>query len=142
KWYREDNTRPRNWLERQAVRMAKWKAAKTGISVGETETHTLYDLSTDPGEKHDLSADYPDLVKKANRIMREASSPAIFFPYADSLHVIRIDSPDKLKDFFRYTTDPVPLVSAHRGGARPGFPDNCIATFENTLRHTPAILEV
>ncbi len=141
-WYREDNTRPRNWLESQAVRMGKWKAVKTGISVGETETLALYDLSTDPGEKHDLSADYPDLVKKANRIMREASSPAIFFPYADSLHVIRIDSPDKLKDFFRYTTDRVPLVSAHRGGARPGFPENCIATFENTLRHTPAILEV
>src|SRR5690606_2453185 len=29
-----------------------------------------------------------------------------------------------------------------RGGARPGFPENCIATFENTLKHTHAILEV
>lgn len=36
----------------------------------------------------------------------------------------------------------MPLVSAHRGGARPGFPENCVETFENTLRHAFAILEI
>ncbi len=30
----------------------------------------------------------------------------------------------------------------HRGGARPGFPENCIATFEQTLTQTYAILEI
>ena len=34
------------------------------------------------------------------------------------------------------------VVSAHRGGPAPGFAENAIATFENTLRHTPAFLEV
>lgn len=34
------------------------------------------------------------------------------------------------------------LVDAHRGGARKGFPENCIATFEDTLKHIPAVLEI
>lgn len=36
----------------------------------------------------------------------------------------------------------MPLVSAHRGGAQAGFPENCIATFENTIRHTYSLLEI
>lgn len=34
------------------------------------------------------------------------------------------------------------VVSAHRGGPAPGFAENAIATFENTLRQAPAFLEV
>lgn len=34
------------------------------------------------------------------------------------------------------------IVSAHRGGPAPGFAENAIATFENTLRQAPAFLEV
>ena len=58
------------------------------------------------------------------------------------LHRLHIDSPQALKQFFRYSPDRVPFVSAHRGGARKGYPENCLATFENTLRHTPAMMEV
>lgn len=47
-----------------------------------------------------------------------------------------------LHELFRYSGGPIPIVSAHRGGARGGFPENCIATFEETIRHTFAILEV
>lgn len=36
----------------------------------------------------------------------------------------------------------MPLLSAHRGGAGPGFPENCLETFEHTLRHTFAMLEI
>jgi glycerophosphoryl diester phosphodiesterase len=59
-----------------------------------------------------------------------------------NIHTIRAKNPAALKEFFRYTPDRIPFISAHRGGARPGFPENCIATFENTLRHIPAIIEV
>lgn len=59
-----------------------------------------------------------------------------------ALHVIGVRSVKDLKEFLRYTPDRIPFVSAHRGGPRPGFPENCLATFENTLRHTWAILEV
>ena len=40
------------------------------------------------------------------------------------------------------TTRAMPLLSAHRGGAVPGYPENCIATFEHTLRHAFSILEI
>jgi glycerophosphoryl diester phosphodiesterase len=33
------------------------------------------------------------------------------------------------------------MVSAHRGGPTKGFPENCIETFDNTLKQTFAIIE-
>ena len=34
------------------------------------------------------------------------------------------------------------MQGAHRGGARAGYPENCIATFEHTLEHTFAMMEI
>jgi glycerophosphoryl diester phosphodiesterase len=34
------------------------------------------------------------------------------------------------------------VVAAHRGGPASGFAENAIPTFENTLRHVPALLEI
>lgn len=34
------------------------------------------------------------------------------------------------------------VVAAHRGGPAPGFAENAVPTFENTLRWTPALLEI
>jgi glycerophosphoryl diester phosphodiesterase len=59
-----------------------------------------------------------------------------------SLHTFNIRSARELKELLSYSEARVPLISAHRGGARKGFPENCIATFENTLRQTHAMLEV
>jgi glycerophosphoryl diester phosphodiesterase len=59
-----------------------------------------------------------------------------------SLHTFNLRSSKDLKELLSYGKERVPLVSAHRGGARKGFPENCIATFENTLRYTHALLEV
>ena len=57
-------------------------------------------------------------------------------------HRIQLDTPEQLRQLLEPSDVHLPLVSAHRGGAVPGYPENCIATFENTLRHTWAILEV
>ena len=35
----------------------------------------------------------------------------------------------------------IALVAAHRGGPRPGYPENAIETFERTLSETPAFIE-
>lgn len=59
-----------------------------------------------------------------------------------SLHVIQVNNAKELQDFFRYTPDRRPFISSHRGGPSVGFPENCLATFENTLRHTWSILEI
>jgi glycerophosphoryl diester phosphodiesterase len=45
------------------------------------------------------------------------------------------------RDFYTWTSDRIPMVSAHRGGPYPGFPENAIETFENVLKHTPSIIE-
>ncbi len=58
------------------------------------------------------------------------------------IHTININNRDDADDFFKFTAIRSPLISAHRGGARTGFPENCIATFENTLQYTPSIFEI
>ena len=60
----------------------------------------------------------------------------------NQLHRIDTQRAAGLHELFRRTTEPLPFVSAHRGGPQPGFPENCLATFENTLKHTFAILEI
>ena len=58
------------------------------------------------------------------------------------LHVIKPRNPQDLRELFRYTGESLHFVSAHRGGPQQKFPENCIATFENTLQHTYAIMEI
>jgi len=58
------------------------------------------------------------------------------------IHTINVNNRNELADFFKYTDIRSPLISAHRGGGRIGFPENCIATFENTLQYTPSIFEI
>jgi glycerophosphoryl diester phosphodiesterase len=58
------------------------------------------------------------------------------------LHRIAPRTPQELQALFRPSDRPLPFVSAHRGGAAAGFPENCIATFERTLASTFAILEI
>lgn len=57
-------------------------------------------------------------------------------------YIINVQTTKELHEFFRYTSDRIPFISSHRGGPREGLPENCIATFENTLRHTWSILEI
>lgn len=44
-------------------------------------------------------------------------------------------------EFYSWTADRVPMVSAHRGGPYPGYPENSIRTFEYILKSTPAVIE-
>lgn len=70
---------------------------------------------------------------------KEASSD---FLLSSCLHVIKTRSPQDIKALLRYSGEPLHFVSAHRGGPQSRFPENCIATFENTLKHTFAIMEI
>lgn len=45
------------------------------------------------------------------------------------------------RSFYDWSKDRIPLISAHRGGPYPGFPENAIETFENILAQTHAIIE-
>ncbi len=56
-------------------------------------------------------------------------------------HYIKIKNTKQLYRFFERTSDRIPMLSAHRGGPSPGYPENCIATFEQVLRKHPALIE-
>jgi len=52
-------------------------------------------------------------------------------------------APSDLPAFFDCLRDSgQTAISAHRGGPAPGYAENTIATFENTIRNAPAFLEV
>ncbi len=58
-----------------------------------------------------------------------------------TVHYIEVNTPEEARDFYTWSVDRFPLVSAHRGGSYPGFPENSIEAMENVIAHTPAIIE-
>jgi arylsulfatase A-like enzyme len=52
----------------QALRFGNWKAVRNGPAAA----IELYDLAADAGEKNNLAAEKPDLVKKAEGLMKSA----------------------------------------------------------------------
>jgi len=61
------------------------------------------------------------------------------FVISCSLSEKKVFRPQSWPELFNSKTDP--LISAHRGGAIAGFPENCISTFENSLTQGAAIIE-
>ncbi|NHN25312.1 glycerophosphodiester phosphodiesterase family protein [Flavobacterium jejuense] len=59
----------------------------------------------------------------------------------DKLHTLHFENNNDFKSFFRASSNFYPVVSAHRGGPTTGFPENCTATFENTIKYNPAVIE-
>ncbi len=57
-------------------------------------------------------------------------------------HYIKVDNAEDARDFYTWSVDRIPMVSSHRGGPYPGYPENAIETFENVLKYTPAIIEL
>lgn len=61
-------------------------------------------------------------------------------PSKESQKAIRI-AEGKGPDFFNWTSDRIPMVSAHRGGPYSGYPENAIATFQDIAGQVPFIVE-
>lgn len=82
-----------------------------------------------------LGACNPSEVQESEESQTEVS--------ADSgSHFIQVASLEEARSFYTWTADRLPLVSAHRGGPYPGFPENAIETFAHVLEFTPAIIEL
>lgn len=56
-------------------------------------------------------------------------------------HYITFNSADDFYRFLNRKSSDFPLISAHRGGPMPGFPENAIETFENATTYQPVIIE-
>jgi len=47
----------------------------------------------------------------------------------------------ELQAFMQWTPSRYPLISCHRGGVLPGYPENAIETFANSIKLHPSIIE-
>lgn len=63
-------------------------------------------------------------------------------PAAAAAFALDPQTPAGLRALFRPDGTRLPLVSAHRGGAGVGLPENCLATFAATVGATWAMLEI
>lgn len=80
------------------------------------------------------------MLKKIILILLISSSIFASPPYL--LPDLSFENVEQLQDFFIWEQERIPVLSAHRGGPYPGYPENCIETFENILAHYPSTLEV
>ncbi|MCB2200324.1 glycerophosphodiester phosphodiesterase family protein [bacterium] len=62
-------------------------------------------------------------------------------PGVASENSIRLPDATALQFYMRWTPGGEPLISAHRGGPEPGYPENCLETFQNALTYGPCIIE-
>lgn len=84
-WKKPDNKIARNYLDRRAVRMGKWKAVQNNMYQDKAAGIELYDLEKDLAEEKNLANNHPDIIKKIRTIMDTASTPdAPYFPYEKS----------------------------------------------------------
>jgi arylsulfatase len=63
----------------QAVRMGDWKGLRKNLHSGATKIE-LYHLAEDIGEKNDVAAKHPAIVKRIEKIMAEQHLPSELFP--------------------------------------------------------------
>ena len=65
---------------KQAVRFGDWKAVRVNVSKDADAPIELYDLSKDVGEKNDVAAAHPEVVKRAAELLRADHEPSAIFP--------------------------------------------------------------
>ena len=58
------------------------------------------------------------------------------------LNTIHIKNMAELQQYFHYEEDKPVIISGHRGGLLPGFPENSIAAMEKTLTLMPSFFEI
>jgi len=58
------------------------------------------------------------------------------------LHTVDIKSFDELKSYFEQDENKPVIISGHRGGMMPGYPENSIEAFEKTLSIMPSFFEI
>ncbi|MFD2584507.1 glycerophosphodiester phosphodiesterase family protein [Pedobacter vanadiisoli] len=63
-------------------------------------------------------------------------------PEEKSHQYIKFNTLAELYQFLKWSPENrFPLISAHRGGPMPGFPENCIETFDNATTYNPVVIE-
>lgn len=71
-----------------------------------------------------------------------AIASTLFATQVKEIHVLKIRNQADTQAFFHYAGKNLPIISAHRGGSEPGYPENTILAFQHTLENTPAMFEL
>ena len=58
------------------------------------------------------------------------------------LNTVRVENFDQLKEYFHYDDAKPVIISGHRGGMMPGYPENSIEALEKTLSIIPSFFEI
>ncbi len=58
------------------------------------------------------------------------------------LYTVDIKNFDELKSYFKQDQNKPIIISGHRGGMMPGYPENSIEAFEKTLSIMPSFFEI
>lgn len=68
----------------QSIHLGEWKGVRQNLLVPGEEANLhieLYHLGRDPAEMTDVSAQYPEIVERMERLMREERIPSELFPF-------------------------------------------------------------
>ncbi|QNF35654.1 arylsulfatase [Adhaeribacter swui] len=65
---------------RQAVRLGNWKGVRLNVKKDRNGPIQLFNLANDPGEKNDISAAHPEIVKQIANLMAREHVPNKDFP--------------------------------------------------------------
>ena len=69
---------------KRAVRQRDWKLVQTKVSTSNPSKPELYDLKDDAGEKNNVAADHPDIIKELSAIMDQSHQSNEDYPlFAD-----------------------------------------------------------
>jgi len=66
----------------------------------------------------------------------------VYCQRVDGLYKVKVGSLQELQNYFAYDEKRDIMISAHRGGMLPYFPENCIESCEKTLTLLPAFFEI
>lgn len=84
-------------------------------------------------------------MKKFKIVLFSSALLLIFssgFSVKDGLHTLNLNSAADVKKFFKYEPNDIPFVCSHRGGPAKDYPENCIETFEHTLKSVHSLMEI
>lgn len=57
-------------------------------------------------------------------------------------HKVVVNSFEELQSYFKYSPKRDVIISGHRGGMMPGYPENCVESCEKTLSLMPTFFEI
>lgn len=73
----------------EAVRMGDWKAVRFNLHKNRNAPMELYNLRTDPSEKHNVAAKHPEIVEKVLEILKREHSSSELWHFRSEIKAVK-----------------------------------------------------